>query len=100
MDIPVLVEPRANGGYLARSGDPLNLSAEGETPDAALATLNDMIKQQLAGGSVLTKLKISSAEEIAPHPGEGMLRDDPLFDRWRSEVKAYRQQIEDDSSIP
>jgi hypothetical protein len=25
---------------------------------------------------------------------------DPLFDQWRVEIEAYRQQIEDDPNIP
>jgi len=25
---------------------------------------------------------------------------DPLFDPWRAEIEAYRQQIEDDPNLP
>jgi hypothetical protein len=34
------------------------------------------------------------------HPGAGMYVGDPLFDQWRAEIEAYRQQIEDDPKGP
>ena len=100
MEIPVLLEPRLGGGFLARSGDPLGLSAEGATPDAALGKLRDLITERMAAGVVLTSLKIPTSETAATHPGAGMYRNEPLFDRWRAEIEAYRQQIEDDPGIP
>ena len=39
-------------------------------------------------------------ERTTIHPGAGMYVGDPLFDQWRAEIEAYRQQIEDDPNIP
>ena len=100
MEIPVLLEPSPGGGFRARSGDPLNLTAEGNTPDAALHHLRDLIAARIATGSKLTTLNVPTAERITIHPGAGMYVGDPLFDQWRAEIEAYRQQIEDDPNIP
>ena len=35
MEIPVLLEPLPSGGFRARSGDPLELTAQGDSPDSA-----------------------------------------------------------------
>jgi hypothetical protein len=100
MEIPVLLEPRCGGGFLARSGDPLCLSAEGATPDAALGKLRDLLSERIAAGLVLTSLRVPTSETATAHPGAGMYQNEPLFDRWRAEIEAYRQQIEDDPGIP
>ncbi len=99
MEIPVLVEPRPDGGFRARSADPFALAADGETVDAALHHLRDLIATRTASGAIFTSIEVP-APKYGPHPGAGMYRDDPLFDRWQAEIEAYRQQIEDDSEIP
>jgi hypothetical protein len=100
MEIPVLLEPSPGGGFRARSGDPLNLTGEGNTPDAALHHLRDLIVARISGGSILTSLQVPGPEQHGAHPGAGMYRDDPLFDRWLEEMEAYRQRVEDDPDLP
>ena len=100
MEITVLLEPSPSGGFRARSGDPLNLTGEGNTPDAALHHLQDLIADRISSGSMLTSLQVPSSEQQGVHPGAGMYRDEPLFDRWRAEIESYRQQIEDDLDVP
>jgi predicted RNase H-like HicB family nuclease len=95
MEIPVLLEPLPGGGFQARSADPLGLIARGETPDSALRHLRDLIATRAASGVILTSIDVP-APKYGPHPGAGMYKDDPLFDRWREEVEAYRRQVEDD----
>jgi len=90
MDIPVLLEPSPSGGFRARSGDPLNLTAEGNTPDAALHHLRDLISARIAAGSTLTTLNVPTSEGTTIHPGAGIYRDEPLFDQWRAEIEIYR----------
>ena len=41
MQIPVLVEPVANNGFRARTGEPLPLSADGGTPEEAVRNLRE-----------------------------------------------------------
>ena len=100
MESPLLLEPNPGGGFRARSGDPLNLTAEGNTPDSALQHLQYLIAARIAAGSTLTSLTIPTSEGISIHPGAGMYRDERFFDEWRAEIEAYRQQIEDDPGIP
>jgi predicted RNase H-like HicB family nuclease len=99
MEIPVLVEPLPEGGFRARSGDPFALAAEGDTPGSALRNLRELVDERIASGTLLTAFDIP-ASQGGPHPGAGMYRDDPLFDRWKAEIEAYRQEIEDDPEIP
>ena len=99
MEIPVLLEPLPGGGFQARSADPLGLTAEGDTPDAALRHLRDLIESRAASGALQTSLHVP-APKYGPHPGAGMYRDDPLYDRWRAAIEAYRQEVEDDPDRP
>jgi predicted RNase H-like HicB family nuclease len=99
MEIPVLLEPLPQGGFRARSGEPLEMAAQGDTADAAPTNLRALIDTRIASGALLTAIKIPDAQ-LGPHPGAGIYRDEPLFDRWRAEIEAYRQEIEDDPEIP
>jgi predicted RNase H-like HicB family nuclease len=99
MEIPVLLEPLPHGGFRARSGEPLELAAQGDTPDAALSNLRALIDTRIASGTLLRAIEIPDAQ-LGPHPGAGIYRDEPLFDRWRAEIEAYRQEIEDDPGVP
>src|SRR5437016_1387586 len=99
MEIPVLVEPLPEGGFRARSADPLGLTAQGDTPDAAVHQLRDLIEARAASGAILTTIDVP-IPKYGPHPGAGIYRDEPLFDRWKAEIEAYRQQVEDDPNRP
>ena len=82
-----------------RSAEPLGLTAQGDTLDAALRHLQDLIATRTASGAILTSIEVP-VPKFGPHPGAGMYRDDPLFDRWKAEIEAYRQQVEDDPNRP
>ena len=99
MEIPVLLEPLPDGGFRARSGEPLELAAHGDTPNAALSNLRALIDTRIASGTFLTAIEIRDSK-LGPHPGAGMYRDEPLFERWQAEIEAYRQEIEDDPNVP
>ncbi|MHB1558990.1 MAG: hypothetical protein ACYC61_16185 [Isosphaeraceae bacterium] len=99
MEIPVLLEPLPGGGFEARSADPFGLTAQGDTPDAALRHLRDQIEARKASGAILASIEVS-VRKYGPHPGAGIYRDDPLYHRWRAEMEAYRQQVEDDPDQP
>jgi len=99
MEIPVLLEPLPGGGFQARSGDPLNLIAQGDSPDLALRKLRQLIDIRIASGSVLVPLAVPGPPP-SPHAGAGIYRDEPLFDAWRAAIEEYREQIENDPDIP
>jgi predicted RNase H-like HicB family nuclease len=99
MEIPVLLEPLPDGGFRARSGDPLELMAQGDSPDSALRNLRDLIDTRIASGFLLTTIEVQGFR-ASRHSGAGIYRDEPLFDQWRAAIDAYRQEIEDDPEIP
>jgi predicted RNase H-like HicB family nuclease len=99
VEIPVLLEPLPDGGFRARSGDPLVLTAQGDSPDSALRNLRDLIETRISGGTLLTTIQVLNIG-TGRHPGAGMYRDEPLFDDWKSAIDEYRQKIEDDPEVP
>jgi hypothetical protein len=96
MEIPVLLEPLPDGGFQARSADPLGLTARGDTPDAALRQLRDLIQSRAASGAILTSIEVPTTNYGGSYLGAGIYKDEPLFDRWREAIEAYRQEVEDD----
>src|SRR5947209_6881693 len=99
MQIPVLVEPVANKGFRARSGEPLPLSAEGPTADEAVRRLRELLSNGMVGGTRLVSVDLSAAD----HPwlrGAGMFKDDPLFDEWQENIAERRRQVDSDPIIP
>ena len=58
MEIPVSVEPMPDGGWRARSAAPLGLTGRGDTPDAALHQLRDLIAARTASGAILTAIDV------------------------------------------
>jgi len=99
MEIPVLLEPLPDGGFRARSGDPLELTGQGDSPDSALRNLRDLIQTRIASGSLLTTIEVLTVQ-AGRHPGAGIYRDEPLFDQWRAAIDRYRQEIEDKAELP
>jgi predicted RNase H-like HicB family nuclease len=99
MEIPVLLEPLPGGGLQARSADPLGLTAQGDTPDAALRHLHDLIQTRAASGAILKSIEVP-APKLGSYLGAGIYKDEPLFDRRREAIEAYRQQVEDDPDRP
>jgi len=99
MEIPVLLERLPGGGFQARSGDPLNLTTQGDSPAVALRKLRELIDIRINSGTVLMSLEVPSSPP-SPHPGAGIYRDEPLFDAWRAAIDEYRQEIENDPDIP
>lgn len=99
MEIPVLIEPLPDGGFRARSGDPLELTALGDSPDSALINLRSLVEALIASGCQLSSIEVRDTK-VGRHPGAGIYRDEPLFDRWKAAIETYRQEIEDDPEIP
>jgi predicted RNase H-like HicB family nuclease len=62
MEIPVWLEPLPDGGFQARSADPLGLTAQGDTPDAALQHLRDLIQTRAASGAILTSTEVPTTK--------------------------------------
>jgi hypothetical protein len=89
MQLPVLIEPAPQGmGFIARLGDPFNLSATADTAAEAFVLLQEAFKQRLAQGAQVAAL-------LAPMPlipsGAGWLPDDDLTREWRQHIEEYRK---------
>jgi hypothetical protein len=88
MELPVLVTQQPNG-FRAATGGPLDLTADGPTPDAAVGALRVAVVAKLQSGQVRT-LVVSDAEVTA---GAGRrLGENPLFDDWVQAVEEYRRE--------
>jgi predicted RNase H-like HicB family nuclease len=98
MQIPVLIEPVANNGFRAKTGEPLPLSADGVTPEDAVRNLRAAFDKHLAG-------KQLSALDMAPeNPWLAMAGifdpNDPLVKEWKNEMAEYRREVESDPNRP
>jgi hypothetical protein len=92
MNLTVLVEPISDGGFRARSGDPLPLAAEGATEEAALQNLRAMIDARLSDGTKLVSLEVPPYEHpFAKYAGRHS-PDDPVIQQWKQAVEEYRRE--------
>ena len=95
MEIPVLIEPVAGNGYVARTGSPFNWSAEGATPEEAVQKLQAVATEQQAVGIRTTTITMGAS--VHPHAEfVGAMKGSPLWDEWRKAIKEYREEIEKD----
>ncbi len=99
MQIPVLIEPIDGHGYRARGGEPLALTAEGPTREAALARLKEQLQARLRNGAEVVSLELT----VMPHPLAefvGMFKDDPMLQEWKKAMADYRRKIDQDPDLP
>ncbi len=97
MQIPILIEAIAGNGYRARGGEPLPLSAEGPTREAALAKLKEQLQDRLRDAEIVP-LELA----IEPHPlaeFAGMFRDDPDFQKVLDIMAANRRKMDQDPKV-
>ncbi|MBX9623452.1 MAG: hypothetical protein K2X82_06520 [Gemmataceae bacterium] len=66
MEIPVLVEPAAGGGWVARTGPPFGATAEGLSADEAVGKVRDELARRVAAGAVVTSVAVPGANGTAP----------------------------------
>jgi predicted RNase H-like HicB family nuclease len=90
MNLPVLIEPIQDGGFRARSGEPLALTAEASTREEAIAKLRQQVQSRVASGQELISLPVETSPALPA--GAGVFKDDPLFDEWQAAIAEYRRQ--------
>ena len=99
MEIPVLVEPVANNGFRAVSGEPLRLETEAPTREEAIRKLRQLIERRVAAGAEVVAVSIgNSTHPLAAFAG--MLKDDPLVEPWKQAMADYRQQRDAGADTP
>lgn len=62
MQIPMLIEPMPGGGFRARVGEPLNLSADGPTEAEASSRLVSLVNRELERGAKIATLTITNGK--------------------------------------
>jgi hypothetical protein len=100
MEIPVLIEPVAGNGFRAKSGGPLELTAEGATRDEALNRLRELLLQPPTGKELLV---VEIPSEPTPNPWvefAGMFKDDPYFDEWQAAIAENRRKADEEPDLP
>jgi hypothetical protein len=95
MQLPVLIEPLPEGkGFVARLGDPFNLSATGPTAAEALLSLQAEYRHKLDEGWQVVGLPAPLVPTLPP-PG-GWLPDDELTREWLDHVEAFRRERDEE----
>jgi len=94
MELPVLIEPVAGNGYVAKTGEPLSLRAEGATVEEVLRKLRHDLTARLGNGTRLVSLELPPpAHPLAEFAGM-YSPDDPLVREW-IEIMAENRRLAD-----
>jgi hypothetical protein len=100
MEIPVLIEPVAGNGYVAKTGEPLLLRAEGATRDEAMKNLRQLLAQRVSQGVEVTQVTVPDTGFGNPWiEFAGMFKDDPYFDEWQEAIAENRRKADQDPDI-
>jgi predicted RNase H-like HicB family nuclease len=78
VQISILIEPIADNGYRASSGEPLAVVVEAATREDALAKLKERVEARLSNGAEIVQFETAPP----PHPLAefvGIFKDDPYF---------------------
>jgi len=99
MQIPILIERIESNGYRARGGEPLAMTAEGNTQEEALANLTEKLRARLGRGEIIVPFDLPAQ----PNPLAefvGIFKDDPRINDWKKSMKAYRRKRDKDADKP
>jgi hypothetical protein len=95
MKIPVLVQSENGNGFRAQILAGQALSAEGATPELAMAKLRATLQEQLDRGAQLATLEIPESENPWLNL-VGVYKDDPYLDEYKQAIADYRKQVDED----
>ena len=98
MQIPVAIESTPLGGFRAESAGPFTVVAEGRTREEAVTKVRDELHRYLEQGKVVM-IDVNVTPENPWLKLIGRLKNNPLFDEWRTEVEAYRRQCDVEAGI-
>jgi hypothetical protein len=99
MQIPILLEPLANSGFRATAGQPLDLRADGATPEDAMRNLRLAVDDELSRGKQIVLLDVPAANPWLAMAGT-VDPNDPLTQEWQEEMAAYRREKDNDPNWP
>ncbi len=95
MEIPVVIEPAAGNGYLAKTGEPLALSMAGASREEALRNLKQAVQQRLQSGTTIASLDVAIQGEENPWVKfAGMFENEPMFDEV-GQIMAQNRSVDE-----
>ena len=98
MEIVVLVEPLEGGRYRARAGGPVDLVAEGTTPDEATQRLRALVETMIASGRQLVTISVTNGQTAnipaAALPADNVYQTDWIFRELQEAIAEGRRQDE------
>lgn len=86
MEIAVLIEPNASGGFQASCGEPLCSTAEGPTRDAALEGLRRQLEARVSAGAELVTLSLGRR-----NASKAIWPDDEITRMWLEGIREARE---------
>jgi hypothetical protein len=92
VEIPVLLQPLASMRFRASTGQPLPVSAEGQTREEALQNLQKLLEEQASQGMELVYLKLSMPGRTIPT--EALWPNDETTQAWLEGIEEYRRQAD------
>lgn len=99
MQYTVFLQNKKDGGYLAWVPALPACRSEGDTREEALENIRNSLKETLTNLVEITQVEVDipqmSRKESDPWlEFRGMFADDPDFDAFLQEIKAYRQELD------
>jgi hypothetical protein len=90
VELPILIERVPDGDrYIARLGEPFNLTAEAATADEAQDRLTDALRRRLQHGAELRTIFLRPAG-----PEGAWLPQDELTQEWLQAVQQFRDECD------
>jgi hypothetical protein len=99
MQIAVLIEPTGERRFRATGSAPFLESVEADTPEAALAKVQQLIKDRVSRGARIATLELPDGANPWLE-GAGMFRDNPLFGDWQRAIADYRRKANQRADAP
>ena len=100
MQIPVLVEPIANGSR-ARTGERLGLSVEAVTADEAVTRVRELLATKVANGTGVVPVEVPGTERNPWLKMAGMFsHDDPSVQQWLDAMAENRRREDEEAATP
>jgi hypothetical protein len=97
MDIPVLVEQLGERRYVACSGEPFALRAEGSSHLEAVTKLEELIRKKLADGAQLDSIQLPAIHPLMRYAGS-LDPDDPTTQEYLQAIADYRRERDEEDS--
>ena len=92
----VIMKQEKEGGYKATVWGLADCEASGDTKEAALASINQLLTARLENTEVIIQ-KIAFPQPENPWiKFAGMYKDNPLFNEMVAEVESYRRQLDEE----